>query len=188
MPRKKNENKKKEAKKEVKTKKAYSKKREKTATSSKKKVSPKKKEKKISSKKEEKKKIKYIEKIGRRKTSTARVRFYETEEKGRIIVNKKDFKEYFPVVDLQKTILDPIEKTENFISKRGKIEILVKGGGKRGQAEAIQLGMARLILQLEPKYKSILKANGFLRRDPRMVERKKFGLKKARRAPQWQKR
>lgn len=141
----------------------------------------------VSQKKE--KEIKYIEAIGRRKTSTARVRFYESkEEKGKIIVNKEEFLKYFPVLDLQKTILAPIEKTENFILEKGKIEILVKGGGKRGQADAIQLGIARLILKIEPKYKTILKANGFLRRDPRMVERKKFGLKKARRAPQWQKR
>lgn len=133
--------------------------------------------------------IKYKETIGRRKTSSARVRLYEDEkERGKIIINKRTLEEYFPVFELQKTILAPIEKTENFILNKGKIEILVKGGGSRGQAEAIQLGIARLILKVQPKYKDILKSHGFLKRDPRVVERKKFGLKKARRAPQWQKR
>lgn len=143
-------------------------------------------------KKEEKikeEKTKYIETIGRRKTSSARVRLYkDEEEKGEIIINKRSVEDYFPLFELQKIVLAPIEKTENFILNKGRIEILVKGGGKRGQAEAIQLGIARLILNIEPKYKDILKSHGFLRRDPRMVERKKFGLKKARRAPQWQKR
>jgi small subunit ribosomal protein S9 len=143
----------------------------------------------VEKEKPKEKKVKYTEGIGRRKTSVARVRLYETkEEKGKIIINKKTLEEYFPVFELQKTILFPLEITENSILNDGKIEVLVKGGGKRGQAEAIRLGIARLINTLKPQYKTILKSHNLLRRDPRMVERKKFGLKKARRAPQWQKR
>jgi small subunit ribosomal protein S9 len=143
----------------------------------------------VEKEKPKEKKVKYTEGIGRRKTSVARVRLYETkEEKGKIIINKKTLEEYFPVFELQKAVLFPLEITENSILNDGKIEVLVKGGGKRGQAEAIRLGIARLINVLKPEYKTLLKSHNLLRRDPRMVERKKFGLKKARRAPQWQKR
>ena len=135
------------------------------------------------------KKLKYIESIGRRKTSIARVRFYRTtKEKGVFLVNKKDVKDYFKELELINTVEAPIQKTDGKILKRGKIEILLKGGGRRGQADAAQLGIARIILEDNPKLKTIIKSHGFLTRDPRKKERKKFGLKKARKAPQWQKR
>jgi len=183
-------------KKETKTKKTASKKTASKKTSRKKLAKKEKVEKKVEKKEKTKKKetakekkVKYTEAIGRRKTSVARVRLYETkEEKGKIIINKKTLEEYFPVFELQKAVLFPLEITENSILNDGKIEVLVKGGGKRGQAEAIRLGIARLINVLKPEYKTLLKSHNLLRRDPRMVERKKFGLKKARRAPQWQKR
>jgi small subunit ribosomal protein S9 len=133
--------------------------------------------------------VKYIQSIGRRKTSVARVRFYKsTKEKGLIIINKKEFKKCFPELELQNAIEAPLKKTDEKLLKKGKLEILVRGGGKRGQADAIQLGIARIILKDSSKLKTVLKSHGFLTRDPRKKERKKFGLKKARKAPQWQKR
>lgn len=135
------------------------------------------------------KKEKYIKAIGRRKTSTASVRFYQgTKEKGLIIVNKKDIKEYFPELELQNEIQSPLEKTNTKLLSKGKIEILVKGGGKRGQADAIKLGISRLLVESDPKLKEVLKNYSLLTRDPRKKERKKFGLKKARKAPQFSKR
>lgn len=134
-------------------------------------------------------KEKYIEAIGRRKTSVARVRFYQEKEiKGMVIVNKKESNLYFPEKELENIIHNPIRKTNSDILKKGGIKIIVRGGGKRGQAEAVQLGIARLILLFDKNTKKILKANSLLTRDPRKKERKKFGLKKARKAPQWQKR
>ncbi|MDD5551718.1 MAG: 30S ribosomal protein S9 [Candidatus Pacebacteria bacterium] len=155
-----------------------------TTTKRKKKLPVKKKTRKKVEKKE-----KYIETIGRRKTSTARVRFYQnTKEKGLIVVNKKDLKEYFPELELQNEIQSPLEKTNTKLLSKGKIEILVKGGGKRGQADAIKLGISRLLVESDPKLKEVLKNYSLLTRDPRKKERKKFGLKKARKAPQFSKR
>jgi len=152
----------------------------------------KKKEKKPTAKKTQKEvslKEKYIKAIGRRKTSIARVRFYKTKEiRGKILVNDKEVESYFPEKELKDIVYGPINKSNSDILKKGGVKIIVKGGGKRGQAEAIQLGIARALLSSDEKLKTILKANSFLTRDSRKKERKKFGLKKARKAPQWSKR
>lgn len=128
---------------------------------------------------------KFIETVGRRKTSTARVRLFTQGEKG-ITVNKNPHKDYFRVTDLQKIVEDPMEKLK-CLGKFGVIA-LVKGGGPTGQAEAVRHGIARALVVLNPYFKKRLKKYGFLTRDPRMRERKKPGLKRARRAPQWSKR
>jgi len=123
---------------------------------------------------------KYIETVGRRKESVARVRGFEKEEG--IIINGKDLTQYFPNIDLQESLIEPLKLTKT-IGKFG-ISIKVVGGGLTGQAEAARLGIARLLDKLYPDTHTPLKMAGFLTRDPRMVERKKFGLHKARRAPQ----
>ncbi|MBI4652749.1 30S ribosomal protein S9 [Candidatus Kuenenbacteria bacterium] len=128
---------------------------------------------------------KYVYAIGRRKRATAQVRYYENG-KGEIIVNNQDFKKYFPFFIWQKNIIDPLEKT-NKINKVD-ISVLVKGGGKSGQSESIRHGIARILVKVDPETKLILKKYGFLTRDSREKERKKPGLKKARKAPQWAKR
>lgn len=154
----------------------------------KKKTKPKKKAveklKKVPGKKVEKK-IKYFEATGRRKTATARVRLF-TQGKKEIVVNKKPYKVYFPIFSLQKIIEIPLQNL-NCQEKFGA-SIKVKGGGLRAQAEASRMGIARALVALNPVFKKRLRKIGFLTRDPRMRERKKFGLKRARRAPQWSKR
>lgn len=132
-----------------------------------------------------KKKEKYFEAIGRRKSATSRVRLYEKKE-NKIIVNGKDFEEYFPYPGWQELVLSPLKETKT--SNKFFISIIVKGGGKRGQAEAIRLAIARALVKWNPELKKILKELHFLTRDARVKERKKPGLKRARRAPQWQKR
>ncbi|MFH1366767.1 MAG: 30S ribosomal protein S9 [Patescibacteria group bacterium] len=136
---------------------------------------------------EAKKEVKrnYIFAIGRRKSAVARVRYVKNNNH-KIEVNHKDFKEYFPYFEYQKQILEPLEKTS--FKDYGEFSIKVGGGGKRGQAEGIRLGIARILLQIDPSWRKVLKVEGLLTRDPRKKERKKFGLKRARRAPQWQKR
>jgi len=129
---------------------------------------------------------KYIEAIGRRKTASARVRIFPKVKKKVFLVNKKELNIYFTDLELKNIILSPLEKTNSL--DKFKIEILTKGGGKRGQAEAILLGLSRALVKMNEKLRGVLRAAGCLTRDPRMKERKKFGLKKARRAPQWQKR
>ena len=132
---------------------------------------------------QEKNSKKYIEGIGRRKTATARVRIYKG--KGDFLVNEKPLKDYFKFERFIKTILSPFEllkiKDIYFVVK-------VKGGGIMAQSEAIRHGLSRALVKFDDSFKKILREAGFLTRDPRMVERKKYGLKKARRAPQWQKR
>lgn len=129
----------------------------------------------------------YIEEIGRRKTATARVRIFpKSKEKSQFLVNKKEATLFFPEFELQKILFLPLKKT-NFFNKF-KIEAKVEGGGKRGQAEALQLGLARALIKIDKNLREILGSEGYLKRDPRMKERKKFGLKKARKAPQWSKR
>lgn len=122
--------------------------------------------------------------VGRRKSAAARVKIGKGT--GEIIVNNKDYKEYFPYFELQKIVLAPLkalakEKDLNFSVK-------VAGGGKKGQAVATQLGIARALVLWNEDFKKTLKTLEFLSRDARVKERKKFGLKKARRAPQWSKR
>jgi small subunit ribosomal protein S9 len=128
---------------------------------------------------------KYYQAIGRRKTTTAIVKLFP-EKSGEILVNKKNFKEYFPATYQQKIVLAPLELTQNL--ENFKIEVLTRGGGKNSQAEATRLGISRALVSFDPNLRPILKSAGFLKRDPRKKERKKFGLKKARKTPQWQKR
>lgn len=134
---------------------------------------------------EKEKEVKYIETIGRRKTATARVRLYTQKIKD-ILVNNKSYKTYFSDFSLQKKLEEPLGK----LNCQGKFgfSILVKGGGISSQAEACRHGIARALVALNPYFKKRLKKAGYLTRDPRMRERKKFGLKRARRAPQWSKR
>ena len=128
---------------------------------------------------------KYVYATGRRKEAVARVRLYKSKN-GNIVVNGQDFKKYFPTAELQYLVKQPlvlVGQTNIFY-----LTIKVAGGGVRGQAEAVRHGIARALEKGDNKLRISLKKAGFLRRDPRMVERKKCGLKKARRAPQWQKR
>lgn len=122
--------------------------------------------------------------IGRRKTSVARL--YLKEGEGKITVNGKDFKVYFPTPLLQYTVLDPLETT----SCMGKYDVLVNvnGGGFKGQAEALSLALSRALVEIDAEYRPLLKVKGLMRRDPRMVERKKPGQKKARKRFQFSKR
>ena len=125
-----------------------------------------------------------IHKIGRRKTAVARV--YVAEGKGKITVNKKDMATYFPTATLQYEVNQPIAMTNN----DGNFDITVNvfGGGITGQAEAIRLALSRVMCELDAENRTILKPEGLLTRDPRMVERKKFGQKKARKKFQFSKR
>ena len=128
---------------------------------------------------------KYIYATGRRKEAVARVRLYK-EKDGDITINDKDYKIHFPTAELQFLVRQPlvlVGQASDF-----KITVKVNGGGVRGQAEAVRHGIARALEESDEKLRAALKKAGFLRRDPRMKERKKPGLKKARRAPQWQKR
>ncbi|MDQ0220587.1 30S ribosomal protein S9 [Peribacillus cavernae] len=121
---------------------------------------------------------------GRRKSSVARVRLVPGE--GRIIVNKREIEEYIPFAALREIVKQPLVATETL----GNYDVLVNvsGGGYTGQAGAIRHGIARALLQVEPEYRGSLKSAGLLTRDSRMKERKKYGLKGARRAPQFSKR
>lgn len=127
----------------------------------------------------------YIEAVGRRKTSTARVRITEGSKES-VMVNDKDVPTYFPTLELQKIVSEAVEKSKVV----GKFAITVKvvGGGIHSQAEALRHGLSRAIVEFDEETRKRLKKLGFLKRDPRMKERRKFGLKKARKAPQWSKR
>ena len=121
---------------------------------------------------------------GRRKNAVARVRLVPGT--GKITVNKKDVEEYIPHADLREVINQPFGVTET----KGAYDVIVNvnGGGYAGQSGAIRHGIARALLEADKDYRPALKAAGFLTRDPRMKERKKYGLKAARRAPQFSKR
>ena len=125
-----------------------------------------------------------IHKIGRRKTAVARV--YVSKGKGNIIVNNKDFKSYFTTATLQYKVNQPLALTNN--EGNFDVKINVYGGGVTGQAEAVRLALSRAMRELDEENRSILKPEGLLTRDPRMVERKKFGQKKARKKFQFSKR
>jgi len=125
-----------------------------------------------------------VHKIGRRKTAVARV--YLSEGKGNITVNKKDYKNYFSTSTLQYKVVQPLMLTEHTTSYDIKVNVF--GGGVTGQAEAIRLAITRALVAINPEYRAILKPEGLLTRDPRMVERKKFGQKKARKKFQFSKR
>lgn len=133
----------------------------------------------------------YHEGIGRRKSSTARVRIWTTNpkysvKKGYFIVNQKPLDEYFSRKDHRQAVLAPLKEIKS--AEKFCAFAQVKGGGVTGQAEAIRHGLARALVDFFPNFKKKLKRAGFLTRDARVKERKKPGLKKARRAPQWQKR
>jgi small subunit ribosomal protein S9 len=122
--------------------------------------------------------------IGRRKSASARVQI--SKGSGKITVNGKDLQEYFGHFILQNTIMSPLKSLAK--EKDLDVSVVVSGGGKQGQAIASQLGIARALVKWNEDFKKTLKTLGFLTRDPRVKERKKFGLKKARKAPQWSKR
>ncbi len=122
--------------------------------------------------------------VGRRKNAVARVILRNGS--GKITVNKREFENFFPIADNRDDVITPFKFTETL----GKYDVLanVKGGGVRGQAEAIRLGIARALVDINPELRSLLKPEGLLRRDPRMVERKKPGRPKARKKFQFSKR
>ena len=125
-----------------------------------------------------------IHKIGRRKTAVARV--YVAKGKGNITINKKAMADYFPTATLQYKVNQPLVMTNN--DGNFDITVNVYGGGITGQAEAIRLGLSRAMCEVDAENRAILKPEGLLTRDPRMVERKKFGQKKARKKFQFSKR
>lgn len=129
--------------------------------------------------------IQYYEGIGRRKTATARVRIYP-EGQGRIIVNDKPAEQYFPRIGDMDRILKPLKVTGG--EGHYDITVLVKGGGITGQADAVSHGLARALLKYNPDFRPLLRKAGLLTRDAREKERKKPGLKRARKAPQYTKR
>ena len=122
--------------------------------------------------------------VGRRKEAVTRV--FISKGDGKITINDKDYKTYFPLVYLQNQVERPL-KTVDVVNKYD-IKINAAGGGVKGQAEAAMLGIARVLLELNPEFRPALKAAGLLKRDPRSVERKKFGHKKARKSYQFSKR
>ncbi|MDP2631457.1 MAG: 30S ribosomal protein S9 [Candidatus Uhrbacteria bacterium] len=128
---------------------------------------------------------KYYQTIGRRKTATAQVRLFNGGS-GKVTVNDKDINEYFGTAQLRKTALAPLRE----VGKHEEVDVTVRavGGGPVGQADAIRLGIARALVMLDESLRTTIKAHGFLTRDARKKERKKFGLHGARRAPQWRKR
>ena len=127
----------------------------------------------------------YMYGTGRRKSSVARVHLFPGGT-GKITVNKRDIDDYFGLETLKLIVRQPLNATGTL--DKVDIETTVQGGGVTGQAGAIRHGIARALLAVDEDYRSILKAAGFLTRDPRMKERKKYGLKGARRAPQFSKR
>ena len=133
----------------------------------------------------ETKTARYIETVGRRKTSIARVRI-TPGAKNSIVINEKDLNTYFPTTELQKIVVSPLDKTKP--TDKFKITVVISGGGIHSQAEALRHGIARALVVHDAEIRKTVKAAGFLKRDPRAKERRKFGLKKARKAPQWSKR
>jgi small subunit ribosomal protein S9 len=125
-----------------------------------------------------------VHKIGRRKTAVARV--FLKEGKGNITINDREFERYFPLSTLQYKVMQPLVLTQN--EKTFDVYITVKGGGIKGQAEAIRLAISRALSEISQEYRALLKPEGLLTRDARMVERKKFGQKKARKRFQFSKR
>jgi len=128
---------------------------------------------------------KYIYALGRRKTAIARVKLFANGS-GKMLVNTRDYQEYFPNFVWSENLEKPFE----VVGQQNKfdVEIKVLGGGPKGQSEAARLGIARCLVKINADNKIVLRAAGFMTRDPRAKERKKPGLKRARRAPQWSKR
>jgi small subunit ribosomal protein S9 len=125
-----------------------------------------------------------INTIGRRKAAIARV--YMSDGKGQIIVNGRDFKDYFPDKQLHYVVEQPLNLLE--VRENYDIKVNLDGGGMTGQAEALRLGISRALIKINPEYKPALRAEGFVTRDPRVVERKKPGQPKARKRFQFSKR
>ena len=122
--------------------------------------------------------------VGRRKEAITRV--FMSKGTGNITVNDKNYKQYFSLMYLQNQVEAPLKTTDTL--DKFDVKVNATGGGIKGQAEAIKLGIARALLEVNPEYRPVLKAAGLLKRDPRGVERKKFGHKKARRSFQFSKR
>ena len=125
-----------------------------------------------------------VQATGRRKSSVARVRLYEGT--GRVVINDRSLEDFFPTMAQRIRVLEPLRVGE--VEGRYDVHATVHGGGTTGQTDALRLGIARGILELIPELRPQLKSNGLLTRDARRVERKKYGLRKARRAPQYTKR
>jgi len=132
-----------------------------------------------------KKKVEYLYSVGRRKTSIAKVKVYK-KGSGKVTVNANDYLKYFPVVEQQERVMGPIK----LVGQLDKLDVSaeVVGGGYVSQAEAIKHGLSHALIQLNPNFRKPLKKAGFLTRDSRKKERKKPGLKRARKSPQWAKR
>jgi small subunit ribosomal protein S9 len=122
--------------------------------------------------------------VGRRKEAVTRV--FVSKGSGTITINDKDYKVYFPLVYLQNQVERPLKTVD--VTTKYDVKINAAGGGLKGQAEAAMLGISRVLVELNPEFRPALKAAGLLKRDPRSVERKKFGHKKARRSYQFSKR
>ncbi len=138
----------------------------------------------------DKKNKRYYEAVGRRKTAVARVRLltikpFEGDE-GKITINGRPYQQYFPTMELRQIAEASLRRLKSL--NRFEIAARIKGGGIHAQAEALRHGVARVLVDFNADFRKKLKKVGYLKRDPREVERKKFGLKKARRAPQWAKR
>jgi small subunit ribosomal protein S9 len=125
-----------------------------------------------------------INTTGRRKTAIARV--YLKEGKGKFSINKRELNDYFPLPTLQYVVNQPFEITET--AGKYDVDVVLDGGGIKGQAEALRLAISKALVDINPDYRPMLKVKGLLRRDPRMVERKKYGQKKARKKFQFSKR
>lgn len=134
--------------------------------------------------KTEKKIERYVEAVGRRKTSVARVRITPAS-KTTWKINDRDLASYFPTEEMRKIVEEAIGKTK---AGHFEISVHVKGGGIHSQAEAVRHGLSRALVNTDATFRTKVKTAGFLKRDPRAKERRKFGLKKARKAPQWSKR
>ncbi len=130
----------------------------------------------------------YFYAVGRRKTSVAQVRLFEDDKatENDLVINDKKMKEYFPTISLQNNLMTPFKAVG--LTNKFSMTVLVRGGGVTGQVEAVRLGIARALVKYNADLKKTLKTFGLMTRDAREVERKKAGLKKARKAPQWAKR
>lgn len=127
----------------------------------------------------------YAYAVGRRKSAIARVRLYE-KERGEMEVNGKKLPEYFPLLRWQKIVMEPLDAAGE--AGKSRVTVRVAGGGVKSQAESIRHGISRVLVAVDPALRPAFRAANFLTRDARVKERKKYGLKRARRAPQWQKR
>ncbi|MCH7901162.1 MAG: 30S ribosomal protein S9 [Acidobacteria bacterium] len=125
-----------------------------------------------------------VQSTGRRKESVARVRFFDGS--GQVILNGRTLEDFFPTMAARMRVLEPLNLTQT--QGRYDINATLEGGGTTGQADALRLGISRALIELDPELRPTLKKAGMLTRDSRIVESKKYGLKKARRAPQYTKR